>query len=494
MDLQTPLVSAQVLLSLGSGVDAPFATGEYASDVAVNFTPGAFSRLVSLTMQQQLLGTGRVAQLGGRVGGPLGVPAFVLWWHVGIRQYAAVQLHRQQQQQQGQSGRERGEQQQPMKQFQRQRKRQQQSEVGRDGGSLREVIDRHQQQQPHEVAEEGKKEGMEGEQARFSQKQQQQQPDQHQHKEKGVSAVGSLDFEAALRAAYCSADARYAAAGYAVRQLASAVAGHPRERVPEGDLCTWLHQYVIERDSINRAQHGERQGHGRQDMPLGVAEVMAELLPMPASWVRVKSARAHERAHRPPPADIEEERKRKRERQMEGEVEKYYWRCHHCESALQTDAEIVPERVPAVGPQPVCLRCPGCGLAKYCSETCLQRSAAAHGKLCSLLRVVRKVRGFMTGWRFYSYVLSFSSGLAETLPNPDALPAINEALCGRWRNRFGLPKGWSHAWSQAWVLHGPEGCAVVFLNQRAYTRCLAQSTAKRDLYLFSPSCLGAATP
>jgi hypothetical protein len=252
-------------------------------------------------------------------------------------------------------------------------------------------------QQKQEERQEGE-EGVRGIGVSSGLQQQQQSRDRLQP---GVEASGrvALDFEAALRNAYCSADARYAAAGYAVRQLASAVQGHLRGRIPEGDLVTWLHQHVIEADSqLSRGRQGDgdmqRGAEGAFAAPAGVSHVMSQLLGMPASWLKEISNKARELAHRQVPEGSDGEREYKSERRNEGFVERYYWRCHHCEGTLQGGRD--GEAEPIMGPEPVCLRCPGCGLAKYCSDLCLQRAAATHGKICSLIKVVRKV-GFCSG-------------------------------------------------------------------------------------------------
>ena len=100
-DPLTPLLSAQTLLALGSGHDTP-TPGEYHSgDISVNFTPGAFPRLVTLALQQQLKPDNAIIgphAYARELGPHCGLVVWYVWWHCGIREQAAWNIYQQQQQ------------------------------------------------------------------------------------------------------------------------------------------------------------------------------------------------------------------------------------------------------------------------------------------------------------------------------------------------------------------------------------------------------------
>ena len=96
-----PLLSSQVLLGLGSGLDSVF-TGYYydRSDLPMYYLPGSFNSLVSSYLQQQVTGGG-VRGFVQQALPSAGFSNYALQWHLGIREAAALELWQQQKREEG---------------------------------------------------------------------------------------------------------------------------------------------------------------------------------------------------------------------------------------------------------------------------------------------------------------------------------------------------------------------------------------------------------
>ena len=102
-DPSSVLLSAQVLLALGSGVDIPTQSPNFMSDIPVYFLPGSFTSIAAGCLQQQVLGPDVFSTVYDAF--PVkGFSSWTLQWHLGIREAAAWELLQQYQQQQTQQG------------------------------------------------------------------------------------------------------------------------------------------------------------------------------------------------------------------------------------------------------------------------------------------------------------------------------------------------------------------------------------------------------
>jgi hypothetical protein len=96
------LVNAQMLLVLGSGQPQPARCGSYAGDADVLFQPGALQGAAGHCLLEQALGSSGLQQLLLNEYGLTLDPAWVVNWHIGVRQQG-LQAFLAQQQAQGSS-------------------------------------------------------------------------------------------------------------------------------------------------------------------------------------------------------------------------------------------------------------------------------------------------------------------------------------------------------------------------------------------------------
>jgi hypothetical protein len=95
-----PLLSAQVLLALGAGQPSPIASDKHAGDADVLFQPGALQGAAGHCLLEQALGSSGLQQLLLNEYGLTIDPAWVVNWHIGVRQQG-LQAFLAQQQAQG---------------------------------------------------------------------------------------------------------------------------------------------------------------------------------------------------------------------------------------------------------------------------------------------------------------------------------------------------------------------------------------------------------
>jgi hypothetical protein len=97
-----PLLSAQVLLALGAGQPSAIPSDKHAGDADVLFQPGALQGAAGHCLLEQALGSSGLQQLLLNEYGLTLDPAWVVNWHIGVRQQG-LQAFLAQQQAQGSS-------------------------------------------------------------------------------------------------------------------------------------------------------------------------------------------------------------------------------------------------------------------------------------------------------------------------------------------------------------------------------------------------------